>query len=76
MRRHPNLVTTFSNRNHTTVSSLKSVIGATSTHLVKYSVVVIIYLAHDLLTGGLIGPTNSIAHLSKDCSVTYGFNDI
>ena len=50
--------------------------GFASAHLVRYSVAVIIYLAPVLFSGGLIGPTKSIAHLSNACSVIYGRNGI
>jgi hypothetical protein len=70
MHGHPNHVTTFSNRNLAAVSAVKSMIGATSAHMVKYSITIIIYLALDLLAGGLIGPTKSISHLSNAYSVT------
>jgi hypothetical protein len=76
MHKHPNLVTTLSNRNHTTVSAVQSVTGDSSTHLVRYYVIVMVYLSPDLLSCGLIGPTKSTSHFSKACNVTYGFNGI
>jgi len=63
-------VTTYSNKKHVAVYALQSFIGVASSHIVKYSVTVIIYLSHDLLEGGLIGPTNSTAHLSNTYKVT------
>jgi len=59
---HPNLVITFSNKKCNSLFVLQCLIGATSTHLVKYFVAVMIYLAHDLIAGGLIGLKKSIAH--------------
>jgi hypothetical protein len=72
----PNLVITCSNRKCVVVSSLQSFTGETSTHLVKYSVVVIMYLAPVIFAGGLIGPTESISILSNACNVTCGHNGI
>jgi hypothetical protein len=57
------MVSTCSNKKCVAVSALQSLTGATSAHLVKYSVAVVIYTAPDLFAGGLIGPTKSIAHL-------------
>jgi hypothetical protein len=37
---------------------------------------VIMYLAHVLLVGGLIGPTKSTAHFSNACKVTCRFKGI
>jgi hypothetical protein len=76
MHRHINLVTTFSNRNHAEISIVQSLTGVAYAHLVRYSVAVMTYLSLDLLASGLIGPTKSMAHLSNDCNITYGFNDI
>jgi hypothetical protein len=58
------------------VSALQSFIGVASTHLVRYSVTLIMYLAHVILADGLIGPTNSISHLPNACNVTCGRNVI
>jgi hypothetical protein len=58
------------------VSTLQSITGVASSHRVRYFVVVMMYLAPDLLVGGLIGPMKSMAHLSKTCNVTCGFNGI
>jgi hypothetical protein len=66
---HPNLVITCSNKKCAVVSALQSFTGAASTHLVRYSIAVMMYLAPVLLAGGLIGPTKSIAHLSNACNV-------
>jgi hypothetical protein len=52
------------------ISTLQSFTVAASTHLVKYYVVIMIYLAHDILVGGLIGPTKSISHFSNTLTVT------
>jgi hypothetical protein len=62
---HPNLVITCSNRKCAVVSALQYFTGAASTHLVRYSIMVIIYLTPVLLAGGLMGPTKSITHLSN-----------
>jgi hypothetical protein len=62
---HPNLVIPCSNRKCAVVYALQYFIGAASTHLVRYSVVVIIYLTPVILVGGLIGPTKSTAHFSN-----------
>jgi hypothetical protein len=73
---HPKLVITYSNKKCAVVSVLQSFNGAASTHLVRYSVAVIMYLAPVLLVGGLMGPTKSIAHLSNSCNVTCGRSGI
>jgi len=73
---HPNLVITFSNKKCATVSVLQSFTGVASTHLVRYSIMVMMYLAPVLLDGGLMGPTKSIAHLSNACNVTCGHSGI
>jgi hypothetical protein len=52
------------------VFALQSFTIVASTHLVKYYVVVMIYLSPDLLGGGLIGPTKYTSHLSKTFKVT------
>jgi hypothetical protein len=59
---HPNLVITCSNKKCAVVLALQYLTGATSAHLVRYSIMVIMYLAPILLTGGLIGPTKSNSH--------------
>jgi hypothetical protein len=73
---HPSLVITCSNKKCATVSALQSFTGKASTHLVRYSVMVMMYLGLVLLDGGLNGPTKSIAHLSNACNVTCSHNDI
>jgi uncharacterized membrane protein len=73
---HPILVITCLNKKCAVVSVLQSFTSATSTHLVRYSVSVMMYLASVLLAGWLIGPTKSIAHLSKAYNVTCGRNGI
>jgi hypothetical protein len=60
-----------SNMKHATVVSLKFLTTLASNHLVKYSVAVIMYLAHVCFPGGLIGPMNSMTHLSNACKVSY-----
>jgi hypothetical protein len=69
---------TYSNKKCVVVSTLQSFTGATFSHLVKYSirVMIMIYLAHELFVGGLIGPTNSISHLLNTCKVTFGLRGI
>jgi hypothetical protein len=62
---HPNLVITCSNIKCVVVSALQSFTGVASTHIFRYSIVVIIYLTPIILAGGLMGPTNSITHLSN-----------
>jgi hypothetical protein len=71
---HPNLVITCSNKKCVVVSALQSFTGVASTHLVRYLIVVIMYLYPVLFVGGLIGPKKSIAHLSNAWSVTSGLN--
>jgi hypothetical protein len=70
------MVITCSNKNCVVVFALQYLIGVASAHLVKYSVAVMIYLDPDLFSGGLIGPTKSIAHFSNTCRVNCGFRDI
>jgi hypothetical protein len=62
---HLNLVITFSNKKCVVVSAMQSLIGVAYAHLVKYFSMVMMYLAHDLLIGGLIGLTKSISHFSN-----------
>jgi hypothetical protein len=69
-------VITCSNRKCVVVSALKSLTGAAFSHLVRYYVVVIMYLDPVLFVGGLIGPTKSIAHFSNTYNVTCGRNGI
>jgi hypothetical protein len=73
---HPNQVITCSNKKCVIVFALQSFTGATYAHLVRYSVAVIMYLASILFVGGLIGPTNSISHLSNAHNFIYGLNGI
>ena len=47
-----------------------------STHLVKYSIPVMMYLAPVHFPGGLIGPTKSIAHFSNAHNVICGHSGI
>jgi hypothetical protein len=67
-----NHVNTLLNRNHATIFKMQSMNGVASSHLVKYYVVVIMYLTLDLLVDGLIGPTKSMTHLLNVCNVSYG----
>jgi hypothetical protein len=73
---HPNGVITCSNRKCVVAYALKSFIGAAFTHFVRYSIAVMMYLAPVLFTGGLIGPTKSIGHLSNAYNVTCNCNGI
>ena len=57
---------------HTTVDALHSLTSLALAHMVKYSIVVIMYLAPVRFPGGFIGPTNSMAHFSNACRVSYG----
>jgi hypothetical protein len=59
-----------------TVVALQSLTALASTHLVKYYVIVIMYLALVHFPGGFIGPTKSMVHLSNSCRVSCGVNDI
>jgi hypothetical protein len=70
--RNPNLVMVSSKMNYTAVAALKSLTSLASSHLVKYYVVVIMYLAPVHLPGGLIGPTKSMAHFLNTCNVICG----
>ena len=60
---HPNLVITCSNKKCADVSVLKYFTGVSFAQLVRYSIMVMMYLSPVILAGGLIGPTKSIAHL-------------
>ena len=73
---HPNLVITCSNKKCVAVSALQCFTGAASTHFVRYSVAVMIYIAPVHLVGGLIGPTKSTAHLSNAYNVTCARSNI
>ena len=73
---HPNIVITCSNKKCVDVSMLQSFTGVASTHIVKYSIGVMMYLAPILFVGGLIGPTKSISHLYNNFNATYGHNGI
>jgi hypothetical protein len=55
-------VITCSNKKGVVVFVLQSLTGVASSHLVKYSVALMIYLSPDIFVGGLIGPTKSISH--------------
>jgi len=73
---HPNRVITCSKKTCVVVSALQSFTSAASAHLVRYSIMVMMYLALVIFVGGLIGPTKSIVHLSNTCNVTFGHNGI
>jgi hypothetical protein len=65
-----------SNMRHAIVVALQSLTALASTHLVKYYVIVIMYLAPVCFPGGFIGPTKSMSHFSNACRVSYGDNGI
>jgi hypothetical protein len=71
---HTNLVMISSNMKYAVVVSLQPLIGLSSTHLVKYFVAVMMYLAPVRFRGGFIGPTKSMAHFSNSCKVSWGSN--
>jgi hypothetical protein len=58
------------------VVALQSLNSLTSSHLVKYSIVVMMYLTPVLFPSGFIGPTKSMAHFSNACRVSCGANGI
>jgi hypothetical protein len=66
---HPNLVIISSNIKHIAIVELQSLTALALAHLVRYSVVAIIYLAHVRVPGGFICPTKSMAHFSNACRV-------
>lgn len=57
--RHPNLEIMFSKINLAIFSAIQSLAGASFAHLVRYSVVVIMYLVCEFLAGGVMGPMKS-----------------
>jgi hypothetical protein len=73
---HPNLVMMSSNMKHGTIVALQSLTTLALAHLVKYYIIVIMYLAPVHFLGGFIGPTKSMAHLSNAYRVSCGANDI
>jgi hypothetical protein len=64
------MVMISSKMNHAAIVALQSLNALTSSHMVKYSVAVMMYRALVRLLGGLIGSTKSIAHFSKACKVS------
>jgi hypothetical protein len=68
----PNLVITFSKMNCDSISIVQYLIGATSTHLVRYSVGVMMEHARVQRIGGLMDPTKYISHLLNDVSTVTG----
>ena len=58
------------------VAALQSLISLASAYLVRYSIIVIIYLAPMRSPGGFIGPTKSMAHFSNAYRVICGANVI
>jgi hypothetical protein len=65
-----------SNMNHAAVVALQVLNSLASAHLVKYYVIVIMYLSPVHFPGGLIGPTKSMGHFSNACKVSCGDNGI
>jgi hypothetical protein len=65
-----------SNMKRIAIVSLHSLTSLTLTHLVKYSVAVIMYLAHVRFPGGFIGPTTTMAHFSNSFRVSCGAKGI
>jgi len=51
----------------------QSYVGASSTHMVRQSTMLMIYLALEWWVGGLIGPTNLITQFSKGCITLTSF---
>lgn len=70
---NPNILIMFSYINMVATSFVQDATRSTSTHLVIYSTVVIMYLAHVLYLGFGKGPTKSISHIS---SVKQGLMEI
>jgi hypothetical protein len=70
------MVITYSNRKCVVVSTLQSLTSASFAHIVKYFFTVMIYLDPNIFVGGLIGPVNSISHLSNNYKVTCGLRGI
>jgi hypothetical protein len=69
---HPNLVITFSNKKCVVFSMLQYFTSVASADVVKYSVMVIRYLAPKIFVGGLIGPIKYISHSLNIWKVTCG----
>jgi hypothetical protein len=65
-----------SNMKRAVVVAPQSLTTLASTHLVKYYVAVMMYLAPMRFPGGFIGPMKSMAHFSNACRVIYGANGI
>jgi hypothetical protein len=61
---------------HATVVALQSLTALASTHLVKYFVAIIMYLAPVHFPSGFLGPMNSMAHYSNSCRIICGANGI
>jgi hypothetical protein len=66
----------ISNIKRAVVVALQSLTALASAHLVRYSVAVIMYLAHVRFPGGFIGPTKSMDHFLNDCRVICGASGI
>ena len=56
--------------NRAAVLALQYLTALALAHLVKYYVTMIMYMAPVHLSGGLIGPTKSMAHFSNACRVS------
>ena len=65
-----------SNMKCTIVLALQSLTVLALTHLVKYYVAMIMYLAPVRFPGGFISPTKSMDHFSNACRVSCGDNVI
>jgi hypothetical protein len=64
----------LSKMNRATVFVVQSLTDATSSHLVRYSMEVIMYLSPVQHADELMGPTKSISHFLKGSSVITGNN--
>ena len=70
----PNLTRTLSLMNSQTTWEVVFLVGLASTHLVKYSILVMMYEC-PAKEEGLIGPIKSIPHCWKGLSITTGLNE-
>jgi succinate dehydrogenase/fumarate reductase cytochrome b subunit len=70
MHGYLNHATTSSKRNRAIVFVVQSMTGVASSYIFQYSITMIMYLAPAILSFGLIGPINSMAHLSNAYNVT------
>jgi hypothetical protein len=65
-----------SNIHHAAIVALQYLTALASTHLVKYYVTVMMYLAPVHFPDGFMGPTKSMAHFSNAFRVICGANGI